>query len=921
MTGRSLQRAQLVTIFDPARYAFSPYAVPTALTSVSMLVFGSTLLLRRVTRITLSFFGLTAAAAAWLLAFTVLYCAADARTALVWARLPYVAVPLIAPAIYQFIVELLRISRARRKRTAAGWILGLVFVAVSVPTPLLVTHVEHFWWGWYPRFGGAATIPFLAFFFGYLIAALLELVAAFPASGGIERQRIRMMIVAFAVAYAGCIDYLPALGIPAYPIGYVPVLAFIVVAAVAFHRYDIIAITPSLAAREIIGTMADALFVCGRDGEIQLVNAAAKHLLGYDEHELIGRPLENLLAPEDREIFAETLRRRTVVGSEEHVFQARNGARIEMTVSIAPVLDGGDPAGAIMIGRDMRERKEAESALRESELRYRLLFEQNAAGVCVAALDGTIHDCNDTFAALLGYTRAELQGMQLGRLFVRPLGPDELASLLNDRPALDSFEVEMRRRDGGRVWALQNLTLSGGRIHGTFVDISARKLAEETIEFHAYHDVLTNLPNRKLFLDRLSLALTRSRRSAKPLAVMFVDLDRFKSINDTLGHTAGDELLLEMSRRLRSCVRGDDTVARLGGDEFTIILAELRHPEDAANVAEKILASIEQPLVVAGTPIEVSASIGIALFPADGNDAESLLRNADRAMYRAKQEGRNTYQLCTDDMKRRAVERISLESRLRRALHDRNLVLHYQPQVSLATGKVIGAEALVRWNDPERGLVHPSSFIPVAEESLLILPLGEWVLRTACEQMREWRDAGIDVGTMAVNLSPRQFQHHDLLSLVRRTLAETGLDGNALEIEITESTAMQNADASLDLLRALRSLGVGVSLDDFGTGYSSLNYLKRFPITSVKIDRLFVREVDTSEEDAAIVSAVIGIARHLRLRVVAEGVETAGQAAFLRKRRCDAAQGYLFSRPVSAENIPAVLAQRPDAPPSRALGG
>jgi len=414
-------------------------------------------------------------------------------------------------------------------------------------------------------------------------------------------------------------------------------------------------------------------------------------------------------------------------------------------------------------------------------------------------------------------------------------------------------------------------------------------------------------------MDRLSLALTRCRRYGKSLAVMFVDLDHFKTINDTLGHTAGDELLLEMSQRLRDCVRDDDTVARLGGDEFTIILSELRQPEDAANVAQKILESIERPMSIAGTPIEVSASIGIALFPVDGHDAESLLRNADSAMYRAKEAGRNTFQLCTDDMKRRAIERLSLETRLRRAVHDGQLLLHYQPQISLATGKVIGVEALVRWDDPERGIVHPSSFIPLAEESRLILPLGEWVLRTACAQMRTWRAMHLDVPHISVNLSARQFQQHDLVDLVRRTIEEANLDGTAIELEITETTAMQNADVTLDVMHALRELGVGIAIDDFGTGYSSLNYLKRFPITCVKIDRLFVRDIETSEGDAAIVSAVIDISRNLHLRVVAEGVETEEQVTFLRRHKCDAVQGYLFGRPMTAERIPFLVSETIDA--------
>jgi predicted signal transduction protein with EAL and GGDEF domain len=369
-------------------------------------------------------------------------------------------------------------------------------------------------------------------------------------------------------------------------------------------------------------------------------------------------------------------------------------------------------------------------------------------------------------------------------------------------------------------------------------------------------------------------------------------------------------LLLEMARRLRGCVRDDDTVARLGGDEFTIILSELRHPEDAVTVADKIIAAVQKSMIIGGMPIEVSASIGIALYPVDGTDPESLLRNADSAMYRAKESGRNTYQLCTDEMKGRALQRLSLETKLRRALQEEQLVLHYQPQVSLSDGKVIGAEALLRWNDPERGWVFPGSFIPVAEESRLILPIGDWVLRTACAQMREWRDRGLDLPRLSINLSPRQFQQQDLVDTVRRVLEETRLEAKALDIEITEGTAMANAEATIETLHALRELGCSISIDDFGTGYSSLSYLKRFPITCVKIDGAFVRDLTRNEGDAAIVTAVIAIARSLKLRVIAEGVETEEQLTFLRRRRCDAAQGYYFSRPVAAEGLEDYVGER-----------
>jgi PAS domain S-box/diguanylate cyclase (GGDEF) domain len=411
--------------------------------------------------------------------------------------------------------------------------------------------------------------------------------------------------------------------------------------------------------------------------------------------------------------------------------------------------------------RDVTARFTSEAALRESEHRYRLLFEQNAAGVFITDLDGRILDCNPTFASMLRCSRKALIGAHVTTLHARPMEREEVINLLRDALTIKSFEVEMRRMDGSPLWVLQNLTLMGDQVQSTVVDIHDRKRAEDQIEFHAYHDVLTQLPNRRLFTDRLTQNLTRARRFGKSIAVMFVDLDHFKRINDTLGHESGDELLLEVAHRLRTCVREDDTVARVGGDEFTIALGELRHPEDALSVAQKIIDAVQSPMVIGRVPVEISASIGIALFPADGSDPETLIRNADSAMYRAKDAGRGMYQVCTEDMKRRATERVSLESRLKRAIAENQLVLHYQPQIDLTSGSVTGVEALVRWNDPERGLVYPSAFLPLAEESRLILPLGEWVVRNACAQMVAWREAALAPPRLSINLSARQFQQTD----------------------------------------------------------------------------------------------------------------------------------------------------------------
>ena len=880
-------------------YAFSAYAIPVAITSVLILGFGASLIARKRTAVTISFFGVTAVVSIWLSTFTFMYMSRDAALALRWAKLAYLGVPLIAPAIYQFAVEVLQIRQRRRIAIAAGWTIGAIAGVTALFTDHLVRGIVHYWWGWYPVYTVGIGLTFLAYFFGYLIAALGEFIAKYPGSTGVERARIKLFLAGFGVAYIGCVDYLPKYGVPIYPFGYLPLLGFMAIVARSVRLYDLLTITPSFAAPEIIGTIADALFVCDRHGNIQLVNSATRQLLGYQDDELIGKPLDAFRMATD-----------SLETAQECVFLSKTAQAIETTVSFAPLMRAGERAGAVIIARDVRERKRVEREIRMAEMRYRSLFEQNAAGVCVISETGSIADCNNTFAALVGGDRNDLVGRQFRSLYSRPYEFDDLFGLLGTTHTLSGVEAELARVNGGTITVLQNLTMVGSSMHATVVDISARKRAEEQIEFNAYHDVLTKLPNRKLFSDRLNQNLTHAKRSNHPIAVMSIDIDRFKNVNDLLGHEGGDELLLEIAARLSHCVREEDTVARLGGDEFAIIITELRRPEDAIGVAEKVLEIIQLPISLRGSPIDVTASIGVALYPVDGADSETLLLNANNAVDRAKEAGRNTYQLCTDDMKKRVTDRLSLEAKLRRAINEEQLLLVYQPQVNLATGAIIGAEALVRWNDPEKGMVSPAAFIPVAEESRLILPLGTWVLRAACRQMRQWRDDGIAMPRVAVNLSARQFQQHDLVASVRSALAESGLDGSLLELEITETTAMQNAEATAAILRSLRDLGVGISIDDFGTGYSSLNYLKRFPINAVKIDRAFVSDAPTDESDAAIVSAVIGMARSLKLRVVAEGLETEEQLTFLRRLGCDEAQGYYFSRPVSPEAIAAMMEPR-----------
>ena len=430
-----------------------------------------------------------------------------------------------------------------------------------------------------------------------------------------------------------------------------------------------------------------------------------------------------------------------------------------------------------------------------------------------------------------------------------------------------------------------------------------RKRLEERLAYMARHDELTGLANRALFREHLAGALNRADHSNKLVVLMFLDLDRFKAVNDTLGHDRGDLLLKDVAERLTRCVRKGDIIARLGGDEFTIILEGVSHAEEAAVVAAKIISILAQPFSLGGHEVFVTSSIGLAVYPECGREAEILIKDADTAMYRAKQAGRNNYQFATPELSVADFERRNLYSSLERAIADEAFVLHYQPQIDLSGGGVMGVEALVRWERPDAGLVGPADFIALAEKSGLIVPLGEWVLRAACKQSAEWQARNLQPTRMWINVSPRQFRATDLSDVIARVLGETGLDPHHLGIEITEGLLIDNVEATRSTLLALRRMGVEIAIDDFGTGYSSLAYLKRLPLDTLKIDRSFVRDICDDPDAAAIANATVDLAHNLRLAVIAEGVETVGQEALLRDRGCDAAQGHLYSRPLPAESF------------------
>jgi diguanylate cyclase (GGDEF)-like protein/PAS domain S-box-containing protein len=1011
-------------------YQFSPFAIPAAATAAVVMLFAILIVLTRFSRTSMAMFSISVAAAAWQVACVLMYLAVDARTALIWAKVGCASLPFMAPAVYQFVDSIVHTANHRRIISRLGWLVAAQFGILTLATGYLVSGVRRFRWGFYPTYTVAARVLYPLFFGGLLAAAVVEIVRAYPNSRGTERKRIRLFTIALGIGCLAVIDLLPMYGIAIYPFGWAAMLACTAVAIYTVAKHGMVPITPSLAATEIIGTMRDLLLVSDRDGRIRFANNAASAFLGYAREDIIGRQLEELLVPTDG---TEAAPLQGWVRDREYIFRTKMGQPIELTLSHSPVTHKGEITGAVIIGRDLRERKRyewearravtllqstldstadgilvigqegrvltwnqrfadmwgipaelmeqdddydligqlveqlvdpaeflrslealrahpevesvhelqfkdgrrleqysigrtldnepirvwsfrdvtarlaAEEALRDSEARYRLLFEENAAGVCLASISGRIIECNATFADMVGYAADELTNRELRDVFERASAVEEIRRQLDETPTVRGLEIEMRRRDGERVSALANVSLLGqgerALVHMTAVDISDRKRAQEQIEFQAYHDALTQLPNRRLFVERLELSLLAAKRARGNVAVLFIDLDRFKTINDTLGHSVADALLLEIAQRLRSCVRQTDTVARYGGDEFTVILPDLYQPEDAAQVAEKILERVVEPVVAGATSIEVSVSIGIAVYPYDGNDIDTLLRNADDAMYRAKQAGRNTYQLCTEQMKTRAMERLSMQSRLRKAMNDEELVLAYQPQVSVTTGLVVGAEAMVRWKDPERGMLEARDFIPVAEETRLIVPLGEWALFTACRQLRQWCDAGLPPLRMAVNISARQFQQRDLASVVRRAIDDCGIDPALLELEIRETTAMRDVDLTIELLNHLREVGVSIAIDDFGSAYSSLGSLRVLPINAVKMDRGLIENVATAEGDVAIVGAVIGVSRSLGLRVAADGVETREQFDFLKSRGCQEAQGSYFSPAVDPESF------------------
>jgi diguanylate cyclase (GGDEF)-like protein/PAS domain S-box-containing protein len=679
------------------------------------------------------------------------------------------------------------------------------------------------------------------------------------------------------------------------------------------------------------------IFVSDEQGECVYTNAAYHKISGLDFTQALGTNWSMAIHPDDRaRIVAEW--REAVRGKApfktEVRFMREDGTIVWTRLNAAAMDDGPSECGRVQTVEDISARKVAEGELARAEAalfaeKERAQVTLNSIGDAVLCTDvaGNVTYLNKVAEKMTGWSASEAMSQPLNKVFRvvdgttrEPIvNPGQQAMAENRTVGLASNSI-LLRRDGSES-AIEDSSAPihdrDGQVTGAvlvFHDVSESRAMAEKMSHLAQHDFLTGLPNRMLLQERFSRAIGQAQRHHKQVAVLFVDLDYFKTINDSLGHDIGDRLLQSVAERLVSCVRSTDTVCRQGGDEFVILLAEIEHHRDAAQIAEKLLAALLAPHFIDGNELHVTLSIGISIYPDDAATAEAVMQNADAAMYHAKAKGRNNYQFYMREMNSRAVQRMVVENSLRRALKNEEFELHYQPKINISSGQMSSAEALIRWRDPDLGMVYPGQFVPIAEECGLIVPIGRWVLREACRQVQAWLAAGVTAVPVSVNISAVEFRHVNFLEGIAAILDETGIDAAYLELELTESMLMHDAESSAQVLEKLKKMGVHLAIDDFGTGYSSLSYLNRFPIDTLKIDQSFVRDMATNADNAAIISAVIGMGRNLHQRVVAEGVETGEQLAFLCQQNCDEAQGFLFSYPLAPEDFACLLTTRAALP-------
>ncbi|MEW6313352.1 MAG: EAL domain-containing protein [Pseudomonadota bacterium] len=663
---------------------------------------------------------------------------------------------------------------------------------------------------------------------------------------------------------------------------------------------------------------ANSVIITDHQGTIEYVNPCFCQTTGYTLQEILHRNPRILKSDHTDPATYQQMWETIASGKNwqgEFQNKRKNGSLYWDYATISPILDdSGNITHYVSIQQDITQRKHAEEQLRLGAS----VFENSGEAIMITDANNNIVSVNQAFTEITGYLPDEVIGRNPRLLRSSHMNRDFYREMWDALKSSGRWSGEIYdRRKSGEIYpewltitAVKDQTGSITHFIAIFSDITERKATEEKLRHMAQHDFLTNLPNRILLFDRLLQAIAQAERHGTQVALMFLDLDRFKNINDSLGHEVGDQLLLQVSQRLQNCVRSSDTISRQGGDEFLIMLPEIENAEAAAHVASKLLESMSMPFHIGDSEIHLTISIGISIYPDDGKDITTLIKQADTAMYHAKENGRDNYQFFAQEMTVRATERLSLESKLRRALERGEFLLHYQPQVDIPSGHIIGVEALIRWSHPEMGMISPARFIPVAEDSGLIVPIGEWVMHEACRQNRAWQDAGLPKLSVSVNLSALQFRNKNLPRTVTHALEQAQLDPSCLELEITESIIMQGAEKTISALQELKNMGIKLSIDDFGTGYSSLNYLRRFPIDRLKIDQSFIRDITHNPDDAAIIRAIISLGKSLKLKIIAEGVETREQLAFLQNHDCDELQGYYFSRPLPAEECAQMLREQ-----------
>jgi diguanylate cyclase (GGDEF)-like protein/PAS domain S-box-containing protein len=668
--------------------------------------------------------------------------------------------------------------------------------------------------------------------------------------------------------------------------------------------------------RLLLDSVAEGIIAVDVDGTCIQANPAALRLLGFSNNrQIVGRNFHQLCHHSYRDgshypcqncFIARAMQENQPTHSDTDVFWKADGTSFDVEYWSHPMKEQDQLVGAVVAFTDISERRHAEAHI----LKLSHGLENSASAVLITDVTGSIEYVNAKFTAVTGYPPEEALGKNPRILKSENTPPEVFSELWTTILNGHEWRGELlnRRKNGEVYWSVASISplrnAQGTITHfiANVEDVNDRKNAEATIEKLAYYDPLTGLPNRRLLQDHLSVSMKRCNRLGSTVALLYLDLDRFKHVNDSLGHQAGDKLLQQMAERFTNLLRDDDLVCRLGGDEFAIILHDIKRDERAAQVAEKLIAAAGSPVFIEGTEVVVTASIGIALYPKDADNAETLAKHADIALYHAKSEGKDTFRFYADELNRSSHERIGMEHALRHAVEKSELYLQYQPKICVATGTIMGAEALLRWQTSSYGTVSPDRFIPLAEETRLIIPIGKWVLRTACLQQAAWKQQGLDI-SMAVNLSAIQFNAPALIEQIASIIDETGIQADRLELELTESALVVNPESAVRILKKLRNLGVSIAIDDFGTGYSSLSYLKTFPVNVLKIDRSFVRDLAHDSGDRAIARSIVDLAENLGMKTVAEGVETEEQSGILKDIGCDYLQGFLYARPMSADQL------------------